>query len=169
MQLFDADVHGTTLRKEVATTVQDVIEAIRALVQTFLALQTNAGRGTGKAGEEYMVRTGGVHDLIEKAKGVSTDNIGAVRKKWAEDRGSLEDGFREVGEMIEEAEGEGDEEDEFGDDGWDEIGLGKGSKMDADELARTKKVGLLSPRSNLRFLIPATLGPCYPPINNPPT
>jgi hypothetical protein len=134
-------VHGATLTKEAVATVRDVIEAIQALVQTFLALQINAGSGTGKAGEEYMVRTGAVHDLIDKAKraeGLSEDNLGAVRKKWTENRGALEDGFREVGEMIEEAEET--EDDDEDDDGWDELGLGKGTKMNLDELERTKKV-----------------------------
>ena len=144
-QMFDPNVHGATLTKEVLQIVQDVIEAIRALIQTFLALQTNAGGGSGQAGEEYMVRTGTLHNLIntaKSAKGISKDNHGAVRKKWMDDRGSLEDGFREVGEMIEEAEGNGEEdEDEFADeDGWDELGLGKGRKMEPDELERTKMV-----------------------------
>lgn len=141
-QLFNVDTHGATLTKEVITTVKDVIEAIRALVQTFLALQIDAGSGTGTAGEEYMVRTGAVHDLIDKsrgAKGLSKDNLEAVRKKWTENRGALEDGFREVGEMIEEAEGSDGDDDED-DGGWDELGLGKGTKMTPDELERTKKV-----------------------------
>lgn len=84
-----------------------------------------------------MVRTGTVHDLIENAKGISKDNIAAVRRKWIENRGSLEDGFREVGEMIED---EAEDNNDDGDDGWDELGFGKGSKMSTDELERTKKV-----------------------------
>lgn len=141
-QLFDVDVHGATITKEAIATVKDVIEAIRALIQTFLALQIDAGSGTGKAGEEYMVRTGTVHDIINKAKGangLSEDNLGAVRKKWTENRGALEDGFREVGEMVEEAE-EMDGGDDGDDGGWEELGLGKGAKMNVDELERTKKV-----------------------------
>ena len=146
-QLFDPDVHGATLMKEVFQIVQDVIYAIRTLIQTFLALQTNAS-GSGQAGEEYLVCTGTLHHLIDtakSAKGVSKDNHGAVRKKWMDDRGFLEDGFREVGEMIEEAEGDEEDEDEFADeDGWDELGLGKGRKMEPDALERTKKVSLQS-------------------------
>jgi cyclin-D1-binding protein 1 len=138
-QLFSDEIHGATLTKEVASTARDVIEAIAALVHTFLALQADPGNGTGKAGEEYMVRTGGVHDLIDKAKGakgLSKDNLGAVRKKWGLDRGMLEDAVREVGEMVEE-EKAGDEGDGGG-DGWDELGIGK--KMDQKELERTKQV-----------------------------
>jgi cyclin-D1-binding protein 1 len=141
-QFFNINVHGATLTKEVTSTVQDVIEAIRALVQTFLALQTHVGSGTNKTGEEYLVRTGTVHDLIDRAKGakgISKDNLGAVRKKWSEDRGTLEDAFREVGEMAEEEEGE-DEDGEDDEDGWDGLGLGKGKKMDQKELERTKQV-----------------------------
>lgn len=142
-RMFNGDVHGCTLRKEVITTVRDVIEAVRALVQTFLALQAHAGSGTGQAGEEYMIRTAGVHDLIDKAKGpngLSKDNLGAVRKIWAQDRGSLDDGFREVGEMLEdEEEGDGAADDED-DGGWGELGLGKTEKMTSVELDCTKKV-----------------------------
>jgi cyclin-D1-binding protein 1 len=92
-----------------------------------------------------MVRTGGVHDLIDKAlgaKGISKDNLGAVKKKWGEDRATLEDAFREVGEMVVEGEEGGDENEE--EDGWDELGLGSG-KMDKNELERTKQVNLSIP------------------------
>jgi hypothetical protein len=140
--LFDEGVHGATLTKEVVSVVRDVIEAVRALVQTFLGLFSHSGSGTGKAGEEYMVRTGGVHDLIDKARGangISKDNLSAVRKKWGEDRATLEDAFREVGEMVVEGEEGGEEDGEK--DGWDELGLGSG-KMDKNELERTKQVNL---------------------------
>lgn len=143
-QFFNNNVHGATLTKEVTSTVQDVIEAIRTLIQTFLALQMHAGSGTGKAGEEYVVRTGTVHDLIDKAKGakgISKNNLGAVRKKWSEHRGTLEDAFREVGEMAEEDEDD-DEDGEDDEDGWDGLGLGKGRKMDQKELERTKQVNI---------------------------
>lgn len=150
-RLFAADpaAYGHTLAREVSATARDVVEAVRALAQTLLALhvQAHAGQGTGQAGEEYIVRTAGVHDLIDKAKGpngLSKDNLGAVRKMWAQDRGALEDGFREVGEMVEDAEEEGgDEEEEQAEDGWDELGLGKSVKMDPAELARTKSVHAL--------------------------
>lgn len=127
-----------------------MIQAIRALIHTFLALQSQPGNGAGKAGEEYMVRTGAVHDLIDKANGtngLSKDNLGAVRKKWRQDRGTLEDAVREVGEMVEEAEKEIggvdgiDTEDDA--DGWNELGLGNGKKMDHSELERTKQVHVL--------------------------
>jgi len=68
--------------------------------------------------------------------------LGAVRKKWEQDRGMLEDAVREVGEMVEEEEGGGGGEEED-DDGWDELGLGNGRKMDKNELERTKQVHAL--------------------------
>ncbi|KAF7976299.1 hypothetical protein HWV62_5814 [Athelia sp. TMB] len=177
-RLFDGDAHGCTLSKEVITTVRDVIEAVRALIQTFLALQSHAGTGTGQAGEEYMVRTAGVHDLIDKAKGpngLSKDNMGAVRKVWTQDRGSLEDGFREVGEMIEEAEEEGGDEaedDDEDDGGWGELGLGHSVKMTGDELERTKRVHsllrlstLLHKRVLLDLLVPSPTPPPNPALD----
>ncbi|KZP11986.1 hypothetical protein FIBSPDRAFT_836920 [Athelia psychrophila] len=181
-RLFDGNVHGCTLSKQVIATVRDIIEAVRALVQTFLVLQSHAGSrsGTGQAGEEYMVRTAGVHDLIDKAKGpngLSRDNMGAVRKIWTQDRGALDDGFREVGEMVEDAEDEGndeanEDEDVEMDDGWGELGLGKSEKMTGDELERTKKVHdllrlttLLHKRILLDLLVPPYALPPNPTLD----
>ncbi|KAG2037258.1 hypothetical protein BDR03DRAFT_957813 [Suillus americanus] len=120
-----------------------IFEALRAVVQTFLNL---AARGpsiarNGSAGEEYLVRTGTLHDLITQARGpngIPKDNISAIRRRWKQDRAALEDSLREVSEMIDGAEGS--ESDDV-DDGWDELGLGDtGVKMDKDELARAKNV-----------------------------
>jgi len=140
-------------------------------VHTFLALQAHPGSGSGKAGEEYMMRTGGVHDLIDKAKGatgLSKDNWGAVRKKWGQDRGMLDDAVREVVEMVEEEEGGGGGEDE--DDGWDELGLGSGKKMDKNELERTKQVHALLRLTTLlhKRILLDLLSPSSPSIQNPP-
>ena len=121
--LFSPDVHGATLTKEVVSTITVVVEAVAALVHSFLA-----------GGEVYLVRIGEVHDLIDKAMDVSKDNLAAVRKRWAEDRATLDDAFRELGEMLEG--GDGDQ------DGWDELGLG--SKMDENELERAKQVSPLA-------------------------
>ncbi|KII88518.1 hypothetical protein PLICRDRAFT_698889 [Plicaturopsis crispa FD-325 SS-3] len=145
--LFQPEVHGATLIKEVNIAATDIIEAIRALVQTFLShtqtLEHRYAGGSGQAGDDYMIKTGTVHDLIDKVRGrngISKDNLEAVRKKWTEDRASLDDGFREVAEMVEDAEGDDEEDAMIEDDGWDEIGLGSGMKMDKDELERTKSV-----------------------------
>ncbi|KIK47042.1 hypothetical protein CY34DRAFT_799738 [Suillus luteus UH-Slu-Lm8-n1] len=148
IHLLNPDSHGATLIKEVQHEMTAILEALRAVVQTFLSL---AARGpsiarSGSAGEEYLVRTGALHDVITQARGpngIPKDNISAIRRIWKQDRGALEDSLREVSEMIDEAEGsEGDDVDGNNvDDGWDELGLGDtGAKMDRDELARAKNV-----------------------------
>ncbi|KAJ6547562.1 Grap2 and cyclin-D-interacting-domain-containing protein [Mycena capillaripes] len=140
--LFVPDVHGATLVREVHSLVRDAIESIRALVQTFLEIEASGSRqSSGKAGDEYMVRTAAVHNVLDKARALSASNLLAVRKRWSEDAASLDDGFREVADMVEEEESTDDaEDDEMFDDGWGEIGIGKGQKMSAEELDRTKKV-----------------------------
>ncbi|KAG1875298.1 hypothetical protein C8R48DRAFT_692093 [Suillus tomentosus] len=148
IHLLNPDLHGTTLIKEVQHEVTAILEALRAVVQTFLNL---AARGPSiarseSAGEEYLVRTGTLHDLITQARGtngIPKDTISAICRRWKQDRGALEDSLRELSEMIDGAEGS-DSDDVDGDDiddGWDELGLGDaGEKMDKDELARTKNV-----------------------------
>ncbi|KAG1782491.1 hypothetical protein EV702DRAFT_1041319 [Suillus placidus] len=152
IHLLNPDLHGATLIKELQHEVTAILEALRAVVQTFLNL---AARGpsipkSGSAGEEYLVRTGTLHDLITRARGpngIPKDNISAIRRRWKQDRGALEDSLREVSEMIDGAEGsESDDiEGDNLDDGWDQLGLGDtGLKMDKDELARAKNVQHLS-------------------------
>ncbi|KAG2157101.1 hypothetical protein DEU56DRAFT_4495 [Suillus clintonianus] len=148
IHILNPELHGTTLIKEVQHEVTVILEALRAIVQTFLNL---AARGpsiarSGSAGEEYLVRTGTLHDLITQARGpngIPKDNISAICRRWKQDRGALEDGLREVSEMIDGAEGNesDDVDDDDDDDGWGELGLAdSGAKMDKDELARAKNV-----------------------------
>jgi hypothetical protein len=140
--LYDTSAHGETLRSEVRQTVGNVIGAVRALVQTFEGFAAGA-----EDAHEYLIKTGGVHDLVERARGkdgMSPDNLAAVRKRWAEERGVMEDALREIGEMIEEAEGEAEEEEEEAgseEDGWDELGLGT-KRLSKDEVQRAKVVRL---------------------------
>ena len=98
----------------------------------------------GDASEkDYLVRTGAVHDAIEQVRrDLPADNLSAVRLLWSRDRGMLEDSLGEVDEMIaEEAEDdEGEEDNGFGDEEWDEIGLGSTKKMSEAEKERAKKV-----------------------------
>ncbi|KAJ7155968.1 hypothetical protein C8R43DRAFT_417146 [Mycena crocata] len=138
--LFVPATHGATLVREVESLVKDAIESIRALVQKFLDIEANDAReSSGQAGDEYMVRTATVHNVLDRARALSTNNLLAVRKRWSEDAASLDDGFREVADMVEEGES-GEEEDAMFDDGWDEIGIAKSPKMEAEEVERTKKV-----------------------------
>ncbi|KAF7322975.1 hypothetical protein HMN09_00077100 [Mycena chlorophos] len=135
---FLPEVHGATLVQEIEFLVKDAMEAIRALAQCFLDVESSGIRtASGQAGDEYMVRTATAHTVLKRD--VSTNNLAAVRKRWSNDAASLEDGYREVGEMIEDADSLDEEEDGF-DDGWDELGLGKSQQLDPDELERTKKI-----------------------------
>jgi hypothetical protein len=138
VRLFAPD-HGITLMRGVSSIAEDVIESVRVLLQMFLENETH---GVEHAGNEYLVRTGAVHDLITKARapgGVSADNLASVRKKWKEDYDAMDDGLNEIGETIKDAQTSGGEED-LVDDGWDELGLQPSQKMDQTELERAKKV-----------------------------
>ncbi|OJA19054.1 hypothetical protein AZE42_06307 [Rhizopogon vesiculosus] len=159
IHLLNAELHGATLIKEVKFHAKTIVEALRAVVQTFLNL---AARGpstasSGSAREEYLVRTGALHDLITQARGpngIPKDNLSAICRGWKHDRGALEDSLREVSEMIEGAEKshEGNHTEDDDDNGWDELGLGDTAKMDKDELARTKNVQHLPIIFNQLFL-----------------
>lgn len=138
--LFAPD-HGITLLREVVSVAEDVIQSVRALLRTFLENET---RGVEHAGNEYLVRTGAAHDLITKARatgGISADNVASVRKRWKQDHDAMEDGLGEINEMINNAQAsDKNTEEDFEDDGWDELGLSSTKKMDQKELERTKKV-----------------------------
>ncbi|KAF8844967.1 hypothetical protein BDN67DRAFT_942534 [Paxillus ammoniavirescens] len=176
MGLLQEDLHGATLIKNVTSRVKEIIEALRALIQTFL---NHAARGpqiadSRASGEEYLVRTGTLHDLITNAKGPSSgipkDNQTAVCQLWKSDKESLEDNFQEVDRMIKEAErgdGDGDMGDNL-DDGWDELGIDDSAKMDKDELARAKNVHQILRLTTLlhkRILLDLLASPAPAPVS----
>jgi hypothetical protein len=140
----DVVTHGATLRAEMTGSAKAVINGTGHLVRVFLTAALDSGDGG-----EYLIRVGELHDLVERAKMLSEDNIGAARKRWDADRSGLEDALSEVAQMAEEEGVEGDGESaEFQDeDGWDELGIESGRKMDLEERERTKKV-CLQPRSS---------------------
>lgn len=116
--------HGCALLNEATSLARQVIEAVRSLAQTLLA-----------TGDDYLVRTAAVHDLIDKARGpegLSADNVSAVRKLWLSDQASLVDGCEELVQMIDATPTELD-------DGWDELGLGT-EHLSLTEIERAKKV-----------------------------
>lgn len=145
--LFDPITHGATLIREVVVVVTDVVVSIRSLAETFLALERSESARCPNS--EYLVKVGAVHETIDKARAISKSNRIAVRKKWAEDNAVLDDGLLEVGEMIEAEETDaasengGASDSIMDDNGWDELGLCSGNKMEMQELARTKTVGHL--------------------------
>ncbi|KAF9500871.1 hypothetical protein BDN71DRAFT_1439738 [Pleurotus eryngii] len=133
---IDPNLHGATLFKEAVETVKDVIEATSSLADAFLAAAS-----TPNPRDEYLSRTGTVHELAEKAKNLSLSNVLAVQKRWKQDRASLDDAVSELHDMLEQAEADDGAEqlDADFDDGWAEFGIGSDKKLEVDELARAKK------------------------------
>ncbi|KAI0819514.1 hypothetical protein BC628DRAFT_1017674 [Trametes gibbosa] len=127
------DIHGKTIASYSRQAARNVCEAVSSLAETFV----------DDAGKEYLVRTGTVHDLIEKARrGMPADPLDAVKKLWEVDRGMLEDSLDEINSMIADSghEREQDGDEEGFDEEWDELGFGSSKRMTEVELQRTKKV-----------------------------
>lgn len=168
-RLLHDDIHGAALSKDLRSRAKEIIGALRALVQTFL---NNAAHGpqltsTGAAGEEYLVRTATLHDLVTDARspsGIPKDNQAAVYRAWKSDRESLEDNLQEIATMIKHAQSD-DESDQL-DDGWDDIGLAPSTNMDEHELARANNVSYLSTSQYLPVLSPPP-GPSAPAPHHP--
>ncbi|TFL07610.1 hypothetical protein BDV98DRAFT_558149 [Pterulicium gracile] len=129
--------YGETLRAEVEHEISDVLDALKSFAEVQTKVVQGAKRALGsKAGDaERFMRVGAVHDMIDKAKKVSKDNVEAVRKRWEQDKAILEDSMREVEEALEEEAGEDEE-----DDGWDELGLGGSSEMTNEDRERTTQI-----------------------------
>ena len=124
---------STTVLKEYTSLVQNVIRAVESLAQIFLDSTTTAT-------EEYLVRTGTIHDLIDMARkpgGLSVTNRDAVRKRWLQNHESIVDGAEEIQQVCSPRDTEGDD---FIDDGWEELGINS-TKLSPPELDRTEKVG----------------------------
>ncbi|KAJ3919144.1 hypothetical protein F5877DRAFT_78367 [Lentinula edodes] len=144
VSMFDASVHGATLAKEVASVAIDVVETVQTLTTVFLQIEGSSERS--RTGDEYLVRTGAVHSVIDIARhaedGLSENNLTAVRRLWFKDAGALEDGVREVVEMIEDVQSGITTESE---DGWDELGLEPSQPLTEQELKVAQKVNILNP------------------------
>lgn len=148
VRLLQAD-HGKTLAAEANGIAKDVLEAIKALIQTFITIDSEGSCSRGDAGDEYLVRTGAVHDVIDKARGqngFSGNNLVAVRKIWNRNQESLDDGVNEVRETMDntgKVEDDAEDKDDF-DDGWEELGFSSNVKPSPVELERIKKVKSLT-------------------------
>ncbi len=126
--------HGQAFANEATSLARQIVDAVRSLAQTLNATIERPAI----AGNDYLVRTAAVHDLIDKARspdGLSADNVSAVRKLWLNDQASLVDGYEELVQMIEGVPNEGEEFD----DGWDDLDLGT-VPLSAIEIERAKKV-----------------------------
>ena len=128
---------SATMLKEYTSLVQTVIGAVEYLAQTFL---DSTG---GTVSEEYLVRTGTVHDLIDMARrpgSLSLTSRDAVRKRWQQNHESIVDGAEEIQQVCRPASSEDPEADDFIDDGWEELGINPTEKLSPTELERTEKV-----------------------------
>ncbi|KAF8636736.1 hypothetical protein AX17_003539 [Amanita inopinata Kibby_2008] len=121
-------------------------------MQTLLdAESSNARSSSGQAGNDYMIRTATVHDLIDRARstdGLSPDNLAAVSKLWRRDKESLDDGVNELSDMIQRAPSSlgpdqiADTDDDDDGDGWDELGL-ETKALTAPEVEQAKKTHVI--------------------------
>ena len=124
---------SATLLKEYTSLVQNVIGAVESLAQIFLDPSATAT-------EEYLVRTGTIHDLIDMARkpgGLSMTSRDAVRRKWLQNHESIVDGAEEIQQVCSPKDTEGDD---FIDDGWEELGINS-TKSSPSEIDRSEKVG----------------------------
>jgi len=139
---------GTTVLKEYENIAQNVVIAVRSLAQCLL------DESRGNANEEYLVKTGEVHELIDRVRkpgGLSLNNRDAVRRSWLQDSGSLADAYEEIQEICKAADLDVEDEEEFG-DGWDELGISSDKKLSASELDRAQKVRLSLPPIEAFFI-----------------
>ncbi|KIM49121.1 hypothetical protein M413DRAFT_96652 [Hebeloma cylindrosporum] len=134
-----------TLMKEYESVAENVISAIRSLVQSLLSPPV----GQSLSSKEYLVRTGEVHEIIDRVRkpgGLSLSNRDAVQKIWLQDHDSLQDGAEEIKEMCKPGNSNTENGDEDGDafcDGWEELGVDSNQKLSLDELDRAEKVEAL--------------------------
>ncbi|KAF8201839.1 hypothetical protein BJ912DRAFT_1117585 [Pholiota molesta] len=136
---------GATIVQEYEKVAHGVIGAVQALGIT---LQSSSATSTNTT-EEYLVRTGEIHELIDNARktgGLSLNNRDAVRKIFVRDQDSLADAVEEIQEMCKPPSAEedklDDDEEDF-DDGWSELGISSNQKLSPAELIITEKVQAL--------------------------
>ena len=85
--------HGKTIAREVRWKAEEVINALRTLLDTFIADIQSPGSG---AAEMYLAKTGTVHGAVESARSVSRSNAEAVRKRWDLDAEAVNDVVKEI-------------------------------------------------------------------------
>ncbi|KAH9063444.1 hypothetical protein EDB87DRAFT_1603759 [Lactarius vividus] len=134
--LFLPDVHGRTLAAEVHSIAKGVLTALEDLARAHLSLITRVP--TESPSEEYLSKTGIVHELITQAKaghphGLSRTNLVAVRKRWLEHAETVSDAEA----MLQFEAFASDDEDDMNSDGWDDPELDLGS--DSGEKSAVQK------------------------------
>lgn len=138
---------GSTVTQEYEKVARGVINAVRSLGIT---LTSSSKTSTGST-QEYLVRTGEIHELIDtvkKSDGLSLNNCDAVRRIFTRDHESLKDAAEELQEIckpMDENGSDDDGEDDF-DDGWTELGISSNNKLSPSELSVAEKVSFVSVR-----------------------
>ncbi|WVR08069.1 hypothetical protein IAU60_005115 [Kwoniella sp. DSM 27419] len=111
---------------------------------------------TLQEGGDYLPSTGMVWTAIDRlAEGLSKDEMGAVRRRWARDQGVVKDAWDEFKEVLEGA-GAADGDDEL-DDGWDELDLGGEELSEAERKRAEAAKPLLALHQILHATIPRFL------------
>ena len=122
----------------------DVLQATRGFVD-HCVLITDGVTPPLKLKTAHLYLTGSLHKLIDNSRGsdgLSKNNLQAVRKKWSQDRSVLEDGYRELSELLTSDGADGNFPDEdFGDE--DDFVLNS-APLTVEEAERVKKVCILT-------------------------
>ena len=140
--LFTA-TFGSTLRTEVVGLTSDVLQATREFVDHCILIASDI-TPPPKLKATHLYLTGSLHELIDHNRGadsLSKNNLQAVRKKWAQDKSVLEDGYHELSELL-AFDGTGDDSfnESFSDE--DDLILDS-SPLTPEEAERAKKVRLV--------------------------
>ena len=135
---------GSTLSTEVVGLTSDVLQATRGFID-HCVLITDGVTPPQKLKAAHLYLVGSLHELIDHSRGsdgLSENNLQAVRKKWSQDRFVLEDGYRELSELL-TTDGA---DDDFLDEGsGDEDGfMFDSTPLIAEEAQRVKKVCTLT-------------------------
>lgn len=121
------------LRHEVFWAADGTIQALFGLAKHFLDKCSK-----DIVDEEYLARTGAVHEAVRKAEEVSQNEFAAFVKSWKLNGEALKDSLDEVKQMLEE-KNTVDDECDIKDD-WDEVLGGSATNLSDKELERAKKV-----------------------------
>ena len=136
---------GSTLRTEVVGLTSDVLQATRGFIDNCVLI-TDSVAPPQKLKAAHLYLAGSLHELIDHSRrsdGLSENNLQAVRKKWSQDRSVLEDGYRELSELLTPDEVE---DDALYEDSGDEDGLMFDSApLTSEEAERVKKVCASAP------------------------
>ncbi|KAF9508296.1 hypothetical protein BS47DRAFT_1488465 [Hydnum rufescens UP504] len=106
VQCLRAGAHGKTLHREATWRAQEIIEAVHALLQTFLASKWDE---SPKQDKTYLMRIGALHSAIDFAKkDLSMDNTAAILSSWKSHSNTLADALAECEELQEESRRDSD-------------------------------------------------------------